>query len=134
MQPYCLCDRCGAENRAAAKFCSKCSNPLRNSSLTPTGSSVAPSQMLNQRYRLMSKIGEGGFGTVYQATDSTLNNALRAVKEMSVQSLDPQEIQQAKIAFQQEVGLLAALHHPHLPRVYDHFRAGGPLLPCDGFH
>jgi serine/threonine protein kinase len=81
--------------------------------------------MLNQRYRLMSKIGEGGFGTVYQATDSTLNNALRAIKEMSVQSLDPQEIQQAKIAFQQEVGLLAALHHPHLPRVYDHFEQGG---------
>src|SRR5882757_1718663 len=103
MLPYCLCDYCGTENRAAAKFCSKCSNPLRDSSRTPISSSVAPSQMLNQRYRLISKIGEGGFGTVYQATDCALNNALRAVKEMSVQSIDPQEIQQAKIAFQQEV-------------------------------
>jgi serine/threonine protein kinase len=123
--PYCLCDRCGAENRAAANFCSKCSNPLQALSHTPTSNSVAPSQMLNQRYRLISKIGEGGFGTVYQATDYLLNNALRAIKEMSVQSLDPQEIQQAKIAFQQEVCLLATLHHPHLPRVYDHFEQDG---------
>jgi serine/threonine protein kinase len=124
MLPYCLCDRCGAENRTTAKFCSKCRNPLQNSAPTPSGSNLVPSQMLNHRYQLISKIGEGGFGTVYQATDSLLNNALRAVKEMCVQSLDPQEIQQAREAFQQEVGLLAKLHHPHLPRVYDHFEQG----------
>src|SRR4051812_45393585 len=105
MLPYCLCDHCGAENRVAAKFCSKCSIPLRDSSHTLTSSSVVPSQVLNQRYRLISKIGEGGFGAVYQVADCSLNNALRAVKEMSVQSLDPQEIQQAKMAFQQEVCL-----------------------------
>ena len=125
MLPYRLCDHCGAENRTTAKFCSKCRNPLQNSPYTPTSSIAAPSQLLNHRYRLISKIGEGGFGAVYQVADCSLNNALRAVKEMCIQSLDPQEIQRAKVAFQQEVSLLATLYHPHLPRVYDHFEQDG---------
>jgi serine/threonine protein kinase len=101
-----LCGSCGTTaSRAGAKFCSRCRALL----------------LLNQRYRLISKIGEGGFSTVYKAEDSNLGNALRAVKEMYVQSRDAQEVQQAEASFQQEACLLATLRHPNLPHVYDHF-------------
>ncbi|MBO0793945.1 MAG: hypothetical protein J2P36_23750, partial [Ktedonobacteraceae bacterium] len=69
MQAEHLCDYCGAANRVAAKFCVGCGRSLSVSGPVSTVSGQAPRGLLNQRYLLIEKIGEGGFSTVYKAQD-----------------------------------------------------------------
>lgn len=71
-------------------------------------------QVLHNRYRIKKMIGQGGFGTVYRAWDTALNQPC-ALKE----NLDTSE--EAQRQFQREATILAGLRHPNLPRVIDHF-------------
>lgn len=77
-------------------------------------------QVLNQRYRIVKLLGQGGFGAVYRAWDSNLNKPC-AVKE----NLDTSP--EAQRQFTREATVLANLSHPNLPRVTDHF-----ILPGQG--
>lgn len=76
---------------------------------------------LKGQYRLLRKIGSGGYGIVYKATDKKFGNRLVAIKEMSQKGLSPQEIEEASEAFKHEAFLLAGLTHPGLPSIYDYF-------------
>ncbi len=136
-----FCDQCGAANRSSSKFCFQCGNLLpatpANSpssshvtavlpALTHATGLLKPTTLLNGRYRIVRKIGQGGFSAVYLVEDLVFNAAHRVIKEMSLQTtgsqpLDPQESLQAIASFQQEAMLLAGLTHPNLPRIYDHF-------------
>jgi serine/threonine protein kinase len=81
-------------------------------------------QILQNRYRVVSLLGEGGMGAVYRAWDMRLDVVV-ALKEMTSQSgLDPQMLAQLRQQFQQEAMTLARLHHPHLVRVTDFFEEG----------
>ncbi|MCC7130609.1 MAG: protein kinase, partial [Anaerolineae bacterium] len=71
-------------------------------------------QVLNNRYRIVKLLGQGGFGAVYRAWDSNLNRPC-AVKE----NLDTSP--EAQRQFTREATVLANLSHPNLPRVTDHF-------------
>ena len=86
---------------------------------------LKPGYVLRQRYRVLTRIGEGGFGAVYKAEDRELGNRDVAIKEMSQQGLKSQELQEATEAFHREALLLAGLAHPSLPRIYEHFSEGG---------
>lgn len=77
-------------------------------------------QVLNNRYRIVKLLGQGGFGAVYRAWDSNLNRPC-AVKE----NLDTSP--EAQRQFTREATVLANLSHPNLPRVTDHF-----ILPGQG--
>lgn len=77
-------------------------------------------QIVNQRYRIVSLLGQGGFGAVYRAWDIPLNRPC-ALKE----NLDISD--EAQRQFMREATLLANLSHPNLPRVTDHF-----ILPGQG--
>lgn len=124
-----FCDVCGAANRQQATFCFACGRRLS----TAAGSSLNPTftgqllryHLLNQRYRVLDQVGQGGFGAVYKAADSIFGNRLVAVKEMSQSNLNPQELLEATRAFKQEALLLAGLTHPNLPRIYDQFSESG---------
>lgn len=70
--------------------------------------------ILNERYRILSILGQGGFGAVYRAADMTLKRPC-AVKE----NLDTTP--EAQRQFEKEAIVLAQLSHPNLPRVQDHF-------------
>ena len=70
--------------------------------------------MLQGRYRILSVLGQGGMGSVYQALDTTLNIEV-AIKENLFGSSEYAE------QFKQEARLLASLRHPNLPRVTDYF-------------
>ena len=71
-------------------------------------------EMLNNRYRIVKLLGQGGFGAVYRAWDTNLNRPC-AVKE----NLDASP--EAHRQFGREATVLANLSHPNLPRVTDHF-------------
>jgi hypothetical protein len=87
-----------------------------------------PGTVLQNRYRILRILGQGGMGAVYLAEDLRLNRWL-AVKEMLP---DPQatylERQQAQQQFQLEATMLAKLDHPNLPKVYDCLEEGGSFF------
>ncbi|GHO49874.1 protein kinase domain-containing protein [Ktedonospora formicarum] len=86
---------------------------------------LSPYSLLDKHYQIMSSLGQGGMGAVYKAADIKLGNRPVAVKEMSLHGLDAQKVTEAIDAFKREALLLARLHHPHLPHIYDHFEEGG---------
>jgi len=81
---------------------------------------LQPGQTLNNRYRIVRLLGQGGFGAVYRAWDTNLNRPC-AVKENLETSPE------ASRQFSREATILANLSHPNLPRVTDHFS-----LPSQG--
>lgn len=81
--------------------------------------------LLNDRYRILEQVGQGGFGFVYKAADTSFGDRLVAIKEMEQKGLNAQEIGEAASSFKREALLLANLRHPHLPRIYDHFSDSG---------
>mgnify|MGYP001106961779 CR=1 FL=1 len=86
---------------------------------------LTPGQMLQNRYRIVSLLGQGGMGAVYRAWDTRLEVHV-AVKEMTPQpGLDSQTLAQLRQQFRQEATVLARLSHPHLVRVGDFFEEGG---------
>src|SRR5512136_1786958 len=79
---------------------------------------LSPGQILNNRYRIVKLLGQGGFGAVYQAWDLNLRKHW-ALKE----NLDTSP--EAERQFTREATILATLSHPNLPRVTDHFSIPG---------
>ena len=75
---------------------------------------LQPGQGLNNRYRIVKLLGQGGFGAVYRAWDTSLSRPC-ALKE----NLDTSS--EAQRQFNREATLLANLSHPNLPRVTDYF-------------
>jgi serine/threonine protein kinase len=75
-------------------------------------------QVVDNRYRIVKLLGQGGFGAVYQAWDTRLER-LCALKE----NLDPTP--EVERQFGKEATILANLNHPNLPRVIDHFTVAG---------
>ena len=82
-------------------------------------------KLFRNRYFIMSKVGAGGFGSVYKATDIQSGDRLVAIKEVSLLGLHPQAMIEATTTFQREVSLLSQLDHPNLPCVYEHFQTTG---------
>ncbi|GCE26642.1 hypothetical protein KDA_21260 [Dictyobacter alpinus] len=113
-----FCDTCGAANPSTARFCQNCAAPLP---FKHTTGALPEQTLLNGRYQLESRIGQGGMGAVYKAVDTRFNNRPMAIKEMSRSGLSPTTIAEAEAAFERESHLLADLLHPNLPRIYDHF-------------
>ena len=79
---------------------------------------LSPGTLLNNRYRILSILGQGGMGAVYHAIDENLGIAV-AVKENLF--LTDEYARQ----FQREASILAGLRHPNLPRVGDYFTLQG---------
>ena len=75
---------------------------------------LSPGTIVNSRYRILSVLGQGGMGSVYQAEDTVLNVPV-AVKENLFLS------EEYSRQFEREAKILAALRHPSLPRVGDYF-------------
>lgn len=79
--------------------------------------------MLADRYTIQEVIGIGGMGSVYRARDMHFPNVVKlvAVKEMINMAPDPLVRQTIVQNFEREANLLATLHHPAIPRIYDYF-------------
>src|SRR6185312_14401519 len=80
------------------------------------GATPGPSPILDGKYRLDERLGEGAVGLVYRATHLGLKKvfALKLLKP-GLASLDPFSI----VRFQREAEALGRLHHPHIVGVTD---------------
>jgi serine/threonine protein kinase len=81
--------------------------------------------LFRNRYFIMSKVGAGGFGSVYKARDIQNGDRLVAIKEVTLLGLHPQAMIEATTSFQREVSVLSQLDHPNLPRLYEHIQTPG---------
>ena len=81
---------------------------------------LTPGTLLNDRYRVVSTLGQGGMGAVYRADDDHLGVAV-AIKEnlFLTEGYSRQ--------FQREANILASLRHPAIPKVIDYF-----IIPSQG--
>ncbi len=85
--------------------------------------------VLDNRYRILELLGEGGMGSVYKAENQRMPGPLWAIKELSIEAFaDEHELREAIERFEKEstlMGQLTILPHPRLPRVIDRFSENG---------
>jgi len=74
--------------------------------------------LLNNRYRIVEILGQGGMGAVYRAVDENLGVEV-ALKENLFTT------EEYARQFRREAVILATLRHPNLTRVTDHFEIEG---------
>jgi eukaryotic-like serine/threonine-protein kinase len=77
--------------------------------------------LLNSRYEIVRKIGGGGMGAVYLASDRNLGGVLRAVKEMVQSYIEEAQQDKAVSDFKRESLLLTSLEHNSIPTIFDYF-------------
>jgi serine/threonine protein kinase len=74
--------------------------------------------LINNRYRIVEILGQGGMGSVYRAIDENLGVEV-AVKDNLFTT------EEYARQFRREAIILANLRHPNLPRLTDHFVISG---------
>src|SRR6516225_2550431 len=65
-------------------------------------------------YRIVSKLGEGGMGAVYRATDTKLNRDVAIKVLPDAYARDPDRLAR----FTREAQVLAAMNHPNIAAIY----------------
>ena len=126
-----ICGNCGAANPVDAASCGFCAASLKTTvPLAPEAAGVPTvaitarlktGEVFEERYRILARVGDGGFGAVYKAEDMQEQNRLVAIKEIGLRGLAPQQVIEATGAFNREVTLLSDLKHKSIPRINEHF-------------
>ncbi len=83
---------------------------------------LAPGTRLGH-YHIASKLGEGGMGEVFRASDSKLGRDVALKVLPAEMARDPERLAR----FQREARAVAALNHPHIVTIYS-------VEECDGIH
>ncbi len=86
---------------------------------------LSSGEVIDNRYRIVKLLGQGGMGAVYRAWDMRLEKPI-ALKEMVPQfNLSDDMLAGLREQFRQEAQILATLVHPNLVRVTDYFSWDG---------
>lgn len=121
--PYCLNPTCSSpKNPDGTNFCQSCGNPL------------IP---LQDRYQIIDRLGQGGFGITYLAEDVAKFNTPCVVKQLfpswRLQNC-PEQLAKAKELFQREAYQLHRLRtHPQIPDLQAHFEEKDSLYIVQEF-
>lgn len=102
------CPACGECGDGGVEICPQCGAGL--ATLLPVERTVAG------RYQIQRRIGKGGMGTVYQATDLQLRRIV-ALKVLGAAFIGDET---AMRRFEREARAAARLRHPNVVRIYDH--------------
>jgi hypothetical protein len=91
-------------------------DPLTEEPLNPVAKMDSPlkGELINNRYRIIRRLGHGGMGAVYLALDAR-EDRLLALKRVRKDRLDPRTL----AILRNEFLAMAALPHPNLARVFD---------------
>ena len=144
-----FCKSCGNKIDDDAKFCPECGTPsskkpVTNEVVTVTDEyktqkqntaqvygvinieNIPKGHIIDNRYEVVSKIGQGGFGAVYHVFDKKLNidKALKVLPESIISD------EEAMLDLKTEAQTMIALNHQNIVRVYD-FQETGSMKYID---
>ncbi|MBX3272970.1 MAG: protein kinase [Sandaracinaceae bacterium] len=107
------CPSCGEDNRDEARFCSRCGSGLE----ARPGADPLLGQLVQQRYRIVDTIGEGGMGRVYLA-EQQMGTATRRV---ALKVLHPKLGREERVRkrFYRECEVVIQLTHPNTIQFFD---------------
>ncbi|MGP1384256.1 MAG: protein kinase domain-containing protein [Thainema sp.] len=91
-------------------------------------SSLAVGTVLQNRYRILSILGQGGFGRTYLAEDLGRFQERCAIKEFVPSQSDADFSDKAKELFQREAAILYQIQHPQIPQFRATFEQDGRLF------
>jgi serine/threonine protein kinase len=116
-----VCPACRAPVAPGARFCGACGSTIGPAS-HPATSAPAPGtlggligRVVAGRYRVLSKLGAGGMGTVFRAEQVSVK------RQIALKVLDPTVIANPELLrrFQAEAEVVARLSHPHTVTLFD---------------
>ncbi len=118
------CSRCGAVCPLTSSACIACGTslkitlPLNESIYKSLDLPLLEGEIFKKRYRIVRKVGSGGFGAVYLASDLQEHSQV-AIKEISLSNLTSKQIVDATDSFKREVELLSTLNHRSIPQMHE---------------
>jgi tRNA A-37 threonylcarbamoyl transferase component Bud32 len=104
-----VCPRCGTAVGAGARFCASCG---------ASTSRLLRGQILDGKYEILEKTGEGGMGEVYKARHVHLDE-IRIIK---LTKPDPLGEGSEPRRFQEEARIATLVRHPNVAALYDFSR------------
>ncbi len=114
------CPSCGQPLDPQSQFCGRCGKP-RDAAVAPHREGDEPTvvpvrldAVLEGKWKLERKIGEGGMGSVYLAQDLALDRPVAVKILTSALMGDPEVVSR----FEREARLTASLEHPNIVPVY----------------
>jgi len=122
-----ICPYCAHENPASARKCAGCqadlapgdASTLQHSKTTISKFDILTLEegdIIDGRYRIIRKLGQGGMGAVYLVEDMELDNEQCAIKLIHPELVAHPEARQR---FRSEVTTSRRLHHHGIIRVFD---------------
>ncbi|WP_017297779.1 serine/threonine-protein kinase [Nodosilinea nodulosa] len=84
-------------------------------------------RLFRDRYRVLKKLGQGGFGVTYLAQNATLpGEPYCVIKQLCPKAGSELSLERAKVRFRREARALASLgSHWQIPQLLDYFTTGG---------
>ena len=134
-----FCEKCGKKIRNGAAFCPECGTPVAKAEQIKQKAeettddfktqlrgkpqaygvlnleNLPEGHVIDDRYEIKEKVGQGGFGAVYRVFDKNMgiDKALKIIPEAIVSD------KEAMFDLQSEAKTMIALNHPDIVRVYD---------------
>ncbi|MEO0839524.1 MAG: serine/threonine-protein kinase [Cyanobacteria bacterium J06643_5] len=105
MQVYCTRNHANSSNN---RFCIVCGEPLP----------LPPGEVINDRYKIVRQLGQGGFGRTYLAEDIQQSHQRCVLKEFAPQVEEDKDLNKAKELFEREARVLKQLQHQQIPRLH----------------
>ena len=126
------CPRCQHTLRDDAVFCDRCglaivneSQPAAqqdaNNSLPPVNEDPLIGHVIESKYEILSRLGEGGMGAVYRARRRLIGDDV-AIKVLLQKYISDAEMLER---FRREARAAAMLHHPNVVTIFDYGEARG---------
>ncbi|MBD2773103.1 serine/threonine-protein kinase [Iningainema tapete] len=82
---------------------------------------ITAGTILQNRYRIIQTLGQGGFGRTYLAEDQRRFNELCAIKELMPTATGTEAWEKSLELFQREAATLYKIQHPQIPQFRENF-------------
>jgi serine/threonine protein kinase, bacterial len=109
----------GHDNQDSNRFCQICGEKLP---LPVAQNMLVAGNVLEDRYRIVQQIGQGGFGRTYLCENLTRFNEPCVLKEFAPQVQGTYALDKAKKLFEREASVLHNLTHSQIPRFRELFQ------------
>ena len=111
------CPNCQTEyDDESTRYCGRCGSDMRRAPVT-TDAAVDPllGRVIDARYRILSKLGQGGMGSVYRVEHLAMG------KHAAMKLLHPALTQDVEVGrrFRREAEAVSRLSHPNIVAVFD---------------